>query len=103
MALNPARPSLALLPALFAVVVLGPRGRIHVFSPDARHVTSVMMQGSAVFRRRQQHRWRPAEPGERGEFRIRLKQRLQSGDTPVQEDQPGAVETTPGLVSLPVN
>lgn len=69
-------------------VVLGPRGRVHVFSPDVRHVTSVMMQGSAVFRRRQQHRWRPAEPEERGEFRIRLRQRMQSGDTPLQEEAP---------------
>lgn len=66
------------------IVVLGPKGRVHVFSPDARHVTSVMMQGSAVDRRRQQGRWRLAEPEERGEFRVQLRQRIAAGD-----DKPG--------------
>lgn len=55
------------------VVVLGPRGRVHVFTIEARHVTSVLMQRSAISKRRQQGRWRPAEPEERGEFRIHLR------------------------------
>ncbi len=66
------------------VVVLGPKGRVHIFTPQARHVTSVMMQGSAIDRRRQQSRWRAAEPEERGEFRIQLKRLVAAGeDKPV--------------------
>ena len=55
------------------VVVLGPKGRVHVFTPQAKHVTSVVMQRPAIDRRRQQGRWRLAEPEERGEFRIQIK------------------------------
>ena len=64
-------------------VVLGPRGRVHVFTSSGKHVTSLMMQGSAVNRRRQQRQWRPAEPEERGEFRMALR-RLSSQS--VEED-----------------
>jgi hypothetical protein len=62
------------------IVVLGPKQRVHVFSPQGKHVTSVVMQGHAVERRRHQGRWRPAEPEERGEFRIRVKQLVASGE-----------------------
>ena len=55
------------------VVVLGPKGRVHVFSPVAKHVTSVVMPRAAVERRRQQGRRRRPEPQERGEFRIQIK------------------------------
>lgn len=65
------------------VVVLGPKGRVHVFTPQARHVTSVMMQGGAIHNRQQQGRWRPAEPEERGEFRIHLKKVAPGGEGPV--------------------
>ncbi len=58
-------------------VVVGPKNRVHVFAPDARHVTSFVMSGGNVQRRRQEGRWQPAEPEERGEFRIALKQRLE--------------------------
>jgi hypothetical protein len=68
------------------VVVLGAKGRVHVFSPQAKHVTSVVMQRPAVERRRQQGRWRLAEPEERGEFRIRIKQLIASGKDEVADD-----------------
>lgn len=55
------------------IVVLGPRGRVHVFTPSGKHVTSVVMNGASIEKRRQQGRWRAAEPAERGEFRIRLR------------------------------
>lgn len=67
------------------VVVVGPKGRVHVFSPAAKHVTSVVMQRSAVERRKQQGRWRLAEPEERGEFRIQIKQLIASGNVVVAE------------------
>ena len=72
------------------VVVVGPKGRVHVFAPDGRHVTSVVMQRAAIERRRQQGRWRLAEPEERGEFRIRIKQLVAAGD-----DQPPGADALP--------
>ncbi len=74
------------------VVVLGPKGRVHVFTPDGRHVTSVAMQRAAIDRRRQQGRWRLAEPEERGEFRICIKQLVAAG-----EDKPQPDEDLPGV------
>ena len=62
---------------------------MHVFTPTGKHVTSVVMQGSAVNKRRQQNRWRPAEPQERGEFRIHLRRLRQSGEARTSE--PGEV------------
>ncbi len=41
------------------VVVLGPRNRVHVFSPDARHVTSLLLQSEEVKSRRRRKRWVP--------------------------------------------
>ncbi len=70
------------------IVVIGPKSRVHVFTPQARHVTSVVMQGSAIHGRRQQGRWREAEPDERGEFRIQLRQLMQSGEPPTANDGP---------------
>jgi len=70
------------------IVVLGGRGRVHVFTPQARHITSVMMQGSAIDRRRHQGRWRLAEPDERGEFRIQLKRLVAAGEDKPVEDSP---------------
>lgn len=74
------------------IVVVGPKGRVHVFTPQARHVTSVMMQGSAIERRRQQSRWRSAEPEERGEFRVCLRQLVASGQDKPSDDAPIAIE-----------
>ena len=68
------------------VVVVGQKGRVHVFSPQGKHVTSVTMQGHAIERRRHMGRWRLAEPEERGEFRICIKKLIASGDTSTQEE-----------------
>jgi len=46
------------------LVVLGKRGRVHVFSPDGRHVTSLSLEPDAVDRRIRRERWRPATPEE---------------------------------------
>ena len=73
------------------VVVVGPRGRVHVFTSSAKHVTSLMMQGAAISRRRQQRQWRPAEPDERGEFRLALKRLAASAElAEVPTPPPGA-------------
>jgi hypothetical protein len=68
------------------VVVLGPKGRVHVFTAQGKHVTSVMMQGHAVERRRHMGRWRLAEPEERGEFRIHIKRLIAAGQDQPQDD-----------------
>ncbi|HEU4417467.1 MAG TPA: hypothetical protein VFT55_00935 [Planctomycetota bacterium] len=79
------------------VVVLGGKGRVHVFTPQGKHVTSVMMQGAAIDRRRHMGRWRLAEPEERGEFRIQIKRLVASGQNTTQEEPPAAV--SPALPS----
>jgi hypothetical protein len=81
------------------IVVLGAKGRVHVFSPQAKHVTSVVMQRPAVERRRQQSRWRLAEPEERGEFRINVKQLIASGHDKAEADDTVAVVN--GVASPP--
>lgn len=70
------------------IVVLGGKGRVHVFSPQGKHVTSVMMQGSAIDRRRHMGRWRLAEPEERGEFRIHIKRLIATGQDKTEEADP---------------
>lgn len=72
------------------VVVLGGKGRVHVFTQQGKHVTSVVMQGAAIDRRRHMGRWRLAEPEERGEFRIQIKRLVASGQNTTQEEQPAA-------------
>jgi len=75
------------------IVVLGGKGRVHVFTPQGKHVTSVMMPGQAIDRRRQQGRWRLAEPEERGEFRIHVKRLVAAGEQPAPEPDAGAPPT----------
>jgi hypothetical protein len=41
------------------VVVVGPKNRIHVFSPQGRHVTSLLLEGDEVRGRIRRGRWRP--------------------------------------------
>jgi len=41
------------------VVVVGPKNRVHVFSPDARHVTSLLLQSDEVKSRLRRRRWVP--------------------------------------------
>jgi hypothetical protein len=40
------------------VVVVGPRSRCHVFTPEGRHVTSFLLDGEAVNSRLKRKRWR---------------------------------------------
>lgn len=39
-------------------IVLGQRGRVHAFSPEGRHVTSVSFQQEEIKRRKEKGRWR---------------------------------------------
>ncbi|MFQ5507293.1 MAG: hypothetical protein ACE5F1_21205 [Planctomycetota bacterium] len=57
------------------VIVIGKKGRVHVFSPDGRHVTTVVMSPSSVRQRVSAGRWREAEPAERGSFRDAISAR----------------------------
>jgi hypothetical protein len=57
------------------LVVLGDRGRTHVFSPAGKHVTSIRYAPEAIERRRQRDLWRPAAPEEVAA----LRQRVASG------------------------
>ena len=51
------------------VVALGPKGRVHVFSPGGKHVTSFKMTGDAIEQRIGRKRWKPMEPEAAREFR----------------------------------
>jgi hypothetical protein len=46
------------------LVVLGARGRAHLFSPAGKHVTSIRFDPAAIDRRRDRKRWRPASRDE---------------------------------------
>lgn len=46
------------------MIVLGPRGRAHAFTPEGRHVTSLILDREALSRRLARKRWRPATPAE---------------------------------------
>lgn len=39
------------------VVVVGPRNRVHVFSPEGRHITSLILEADAVKSRMRRKRW----------------------------------------------
>ena len=82
------------------VVVLGGKGRVHVFTPQGKHVTSVMMQGSTIDRRRHMGRWRLAEPEERGEFRIQIKRLIAAGQDTTQEEVPAAPPAPPAGMAM---
>jgi len=41
------------------VVVVGPKNRVHVFSADARHVTSLLLQSGELESRQRRKRWTP--------------------------------------------
>ena len=81
------------------IVVLGGKGRVHIFSPEGKHVTSVVMQGSAVDRRRQLGRWRLSEPEERGEFRIRVRRAIREEEATVAPEP--AVAPAPAPATAP--
>jgi len=50
-------------------IVLGARGRVHVYSVDGKHVTSLSLQAEAIQKRIGSGRWRPATQDEWTEFR----------------------------------
>jgi hypothetical protein len=54
------------------LVVLGDRGRTHVFSAAGKHVTSIRYQPEAIERRRKHDLWRPAAPEEVAALREKL-------------------------------
>jgi len=70
------------------IVVVAPKGRVHVFTPDGKHITSVVMQGDAIGRRRNMGRWRLAEPEERGEFRIHVRRLVAAGEDQTTSEAP---------------
>lgn len=61
------------------LIVRGKRGRVHVFAPDGRLVTSLSLEPDAVDRRVRRGRWRPATDEERADFRRSLDRVARSG------------------------
>ncbi len=49
-------------------VVLGPRNRVHVFSREGRHVTSLVLRNEAVRSRQRRNRWIPLSRDQREQF-----------------------------------
>jgi hypothetical protein len=49
-------------------VVLGPRNRVHVFSRQGRHVTSLVLASEAVRSRKRRKRWAPLTDDQREQF-----------------------------------
>ena len=39
------------------IVVIGPRNRVHVFSPQGRHITSILLESEAIKSRMRRKRW----------------------------------------------
>ena len=60
------------------VVIVGEHGRVHVFTAEAKHITSVSMNRGMVQQRLKSHRWRHTEPSERGEFRMQLRAKVKN-------------------------
>lgn len=59
------------------IIVIGPKSRAHVFSPDGRHVTSVRLGVGELDRKRGQRRWLLLEPERASAFRVLIR-----GDAP---------------------
>ncbi len=57
------------------MIVLGPRGRAHAFTPEGRHVTSLILDREALSRRLARKRWRQATPAEIQALRTALPAR----------------------------
>jgi len=71
-------------------VVLGERGRAHVFNEEGRHVTSVRYGPGAVERRVARGTWRPATPEEAARLRARVAGVSPPGEGgPREPDAPG--------------
>ena len=63
------------------IVVRGQHGRFHVFTLDARHVTSFKAAPDTVEKRVQRRRWRPLSEAERDDWSTRLRGTLKSDAT----------------------
>lgn len=50
-------------------VVLGPKGRTHIFTPAGKHVTSLQMDGRSISERIRKNRWRPTKQEDARSFR----------------------------------
>jgi hypothetical protein len=57
------------------MIVLGPRGRAHAFTPEGKHVTSLILDRDALSRRLARRRWRPATRAEIDALRTALPAR----------------------------
>jgi hypothetical protein len=62
-------------------IVCGRQGRVHAFSPDGRHVTSLVMQPGSVEFRVRTRRWRALGAEESAELKSRLRRVKDSGVT----------------------
>ena len=69
------------------VVVRGPHGRFHVFTSDARHVTSFKAGPDTVDQRIRKRRWRWLNDEERGLWGEQFKASLKSSETEATEEQ----------------
>ena len=56
------------------LVICGPHGRAHAYSPDGRHVTSFTLQPGGMEQRVKTQRWTPAEPAAIARLREAVKQ-----------------------------
>lgn len=61
--------SLLYEPERDTVIVLGPKGRVHVFAEDGRHVTSLHHNRDAIDRRCDRKQWVPCDGERRARFR----------------------------------
>jgi hypothetical protein len=59
-----------------AIVVLGPRCRVHVFGTEGKHVTSLVLKGDQVERRLYTRRWEILDVVSRDRFLTRLRSRI---------------------------
>lgn len=58
-------------------VVLGPRNRTHVFSPEGKLVTSVRYPATTIERRQRKGQWRPASPEEARRLEEKVGERVE--------------------------
>jgi hypothetical protein len=62
-------------------IVLGPRNRAHVFSPDGRHVTSIRVTPGELSRKTDRSRWITLDPSRIADFRNRAMSQQIEEDT----------------------
>jgi hypothetical protein len=71
------------------LVVLGERGRAHVFNPQGKLVTSLRTHPGAVTRRQRREHWRPAEAAELEALRAGVDAATQDSDSSSDEAPAG--------------